>query len=274
MNGPPSRICSLPAPSILSDDGEGRDGREAPDAGPTVTVTPDDLARACRILASEGLMENILGHVSARIGDNEMLLRCRGPEERGLRFTTPADIRRVPILTKGFDPGDGYSLPNEAPIHSETYLAREDICAVVHAHPPAVVISSIAGFELRPVFGSYNLPAMQLALSGVPTYGRSVLIRRPELGREMVAAMGDAEVCVLRGHGLVAAGATLERAVANALHVDCLARLTLAVAQAGRVAPDVPSSDLVEMPDLGSAFNDVALWRFHVAKESGSSSWP
>lgn len=213
-------------------------------------------------------MENILGHVSVRVDHEHMLIRCRGPQERGLAFTTEADIRAVAIAGAERDAGDGYEAPNEVPIHAEMYLARPEVGAVVHAHPPSVVIASIAGLELRPVFGSYNLPAMRLALAGVPVYRRSVLIRRPELGREMLEAMGDAEVCVLRGHGITTVGATLERAVANALNLDCLARVTLAVAQAGKVASDIPLEDLAEMPDLGSSFNDLSLWRFHASKEA------
>ncbi|HZD72910.1 MAG TPA: class II aldolase/adducin family protein, partial [Actinomycetota bacterium] len=47
----------------------------------------EQVATACRVLADEGLVESVLGHVSARAGDR-MLLRCRGPREHGLRFTT------------------------------------------------------------------------------------------------------------------------------------------------------------------------------------------
>lgn len=52
-----------------------------------------EVAVACRVLATEGLVENILGHVSARVG-GRMLIRCRGPRERGLRPTRTA--RRSP----------------------------------------------------------------------------------------------------------------------------------------------------------------------------------
>ncbi len=53
------------------------------------------VALSCRILAMEGLVEGILGHVSARIaGTNEMLIRCRGNGECGVLFTKPSDIRR------------------------------------------------------------------------------------------------------------------------------------------------------------------------------------
>ena len=39
------------------------------------------LARACRVMAHSGLVDNILGHISLRVGDDRLLVRCRGPEE-------------------------------------------------------------------------------------------------------------------------------------------------------------------------------------------------
>ena len=41
---------------------------------------------SCRILAMEGMVDRITGHVSARIaGTDQMWIRCRSPEEEGLR---------------------------------------------------------------------------------------------------------------------------------------------------------------------------------------------
>jgi 3,4-dihydroxyphthalate decarboxylase len=224
------------------------------------------VAQACRILALEGLAEGVLGHVSARVDDGRMLLRCRGPEERGLEATSAEDVRLVDLDGHGDDPASGYAVPNELPIHGELLRARPEAGAVVHAHPPAVLLCGLAGLELRPVFGAYNIPAMRMALEGVPVYPRSVLIRRPELAAEMIGAMNGRPLCVLRGHGITVTGASVEQAVVRALNLDALARVTLALAQLGRPAADLPPEDVAELPDLGSAFNDDAVWRYHVAK--------
>lgn len=221
---------------------------------------------ACRILAMEGLVEGTLGHVSVRTGDDRMLIRCRGAAERGLLFTEDADVRLTDFDGTLIDPDDGYKVPNELPIHGELLRARPDVNAVVHAHPPAVLVCGLAGLELRPIFGSYNIPAMRLALDGVPIYPRSVLIRRPELAHEMIAAMGERPVCMLKGHGITVTGDSVEQAVVRAMNLNALATATLAVAQAGGRAEEIPADDIAELPDLGSAFNDLAVWRYHVAK--------
>jgi ribulose-5-phosphate 4-epimerase/fuculose-1-phosphate aldolase len=232
-------------------------------AGYELEAMRHTVAVGCRIIGARGLAEDVLGHVSVRIGRDRLLVRCRGPQERGLMFTTMEDVRVVDFDGQG-DLGDGYAVPNELPIHTELLRSRPDISAVVHAHPPSVVVTGLADIELRPVFGAYNLPAARMALDGVPVFRRSVLIRRPGLAQEMVTAMGTSSVCVLRGHGVTTCGETVEQAVVRALNLDVLARITLDLARIG-VKPDVvPPEDVAELPDLGGNFNDTNVWRFHV----------
>ena len=157
------------------------------------------VAHACRILGARGLAEDVLGHVSLRTGTDRLLVRCRGPREEGLLFTRPDDVREVDLDGQGADLGD-WAVPNELPIHAEVLRARPDVDAVVHCHPPSVLIAGLEGVPLRAVFGAYHIPAARLALEGVPVYPRSVLVRRPELGREVAAALGDKSVLVMRGH--------------------------------------------------------------------------
>jgi ribulose-5-phosphate 4-epimerase/fuculose-1-phosphate aldolase len=226
------------------------------------------VALACRILANTGLAEDILGHVSVRVGHDRMLVRCRGPKEQGLLFTLEADIRLVDLDGRG-ETDDGWTAPTELPIHAELLRARPDVESVVHCHPPSVLVAGLADVALRPVFGAFNIPAARLALDGVPVYPRSVLVRRPELGRELVQAMGPAPVCVLRGHGIVTVGSgehAVEQAVARALNLDVLARVNIERERLGGRATDLTPDDIAELPDLGASFNDLLLWRHHLAR--------
>jgi 3,4-dihydroxyphthalate decarboxylase len=223
------------------------------------------VATACRILARAGLVEDVLGHVSARVGPDQLLVRCRGPRERGLAFTTVDDIRLV-SFEGGCDAGDGYSVPNELPIHVEVLRADPDVHAVVHAHPPAVIAADLAGVPLLPLVGAYNIPAAKLAADGIPVFPRGVLIRTAALAAEMLAAMGDRSVCVLRGHGITTTGESVEQAVARALAVDSLARMAARVVALGGTVRALPDADLALLPDLGTGFNDELLWRHHEAR--------
>lgn len=220
------------------------------------------IAEACRVLANSGLAEDILGHVSVRSG-NEVFVRCRGPLERGLLFTEPTDVYMVD--SEGPLP-DQYQLPNEYPIHREIFLARPDVQAVVHAHPPAIVAADLAGLRLRPIVGAYNIPAMRLANQNIPVYPRSVLINRTELAQDLAKTLGLSDICILRGHGIVTTGATVEQAVVRALNAEALARMTLLANGHGTLPPALSAEDIEEMPDLGSTFNDSFVWRHHIAK--------
>ena len=193
-----------------------------------------------------------------------MLIRCRGPEDRGLLFTTKDDVRLVDFDAQG-EVGDGFRVPNELPIHAELLRARPEVAAVVHAHPPSVLVAGLADIALRPGLGAYNIPAARMALEGVPVYPRAALIRRPELG-PLVAAMDDATVCVLRGHGVATTGDSVEQAVVRALNLKVLARVCVQLAGLGVEVDNLSDEDRAELPDLGSAFNDLSAWGHHVGR--------
>lgn len=222
------------------------------------------IATACRVLAHRGLAPGVLGHVSLRAGDDRCLVRCRGPQERGLAATTPADVRLVTFEGEVLD-GPEYAPPAELPLHTEVLRARPDVAAVVHAHPPDTVAADLAGLGVRPIVGAFDIPGAHLAAGGVPVYPRAVLVRNRALAGEMVAALGERPVVILRGHGLTATGRSVPEAVLRARSVDTLAAMTLAVARAGGIPRDLPPEDLAELPDLGGGFTHDVAWRHEVA---------
>jgi ribulose-5-phosphate 4-epimerase/fuculose-1-phosphate aldolase len=223
------------------------------------------VALACRVLALAGLAEDVLGHVSVRAGPDRMLLRCRGPEERGLLFTREADVHSVDFDGRD-ELSDGYRVPHEHPIHAEILRARPDVQAVVHVHPRRTVLADLAGLALRPVFGAFHIPAYRIALAGVPVYERPVLVSTPALGRELVEALGESDLCVLRGHGVAVLGDSVQEAVVRALALEELSRWAVELAGL-RVAPDsVSAADQEALPDLGSELNVAAMWRHHLGR--------
>lgn len=223
---------------------------------------------ACRVLAARGLADGILGHISLRVDERTLLVRCRGRRERGLLYTGPDDIRLVDLDGAAAAPGelDGWAVPNELPLHTEVLRTRPDVACVVHAHPPAVVAADLAGLGIRPVIGAFDIPGTRLAARGVPVYPRGVLIRNRRLAAGMGAALGDHDAVVLRGHGLTTTGASVPEAVLRAISVDTIARLSLDVVKAGGTLRDLPEEDMRELPDLGGSFNHDTAWRHEIAR--------
>lgn len=198
-----------------------------------------------RILGTHGLVRDITGHVSARIpGTDEMFIRCRGGNERGLSYTDIHQIRRLDFNGKGEGLGDGFMAPLELPIHGEQYKARPEVQAVVHAHPYSAVMCGILGLEFRPIFGAFDPGGLAIAAQGLPVYPRSVLITRPELGQDLVAAMGPRDCCLMRGHGITAVGPSVEAATLLAIRLESLASMILEIARLGRDAPSISQEDL------------------------------
>jgi ribulose-5-phosphate 4-epimerase/fuculose-1-phosphate aldolase len=226
------------------------------------------VAQGCRVAAARGLVDGVLGHLSLRVDDDRLLIRCRSDTDTGVAFTRPSDIRLIEFDgTAGADGElDGYRVPNELPIHVETMLANPAFRAVAHLHPPAVVAADLAGIEIRPIYGAYDIPGARLARRGVPVYERAVLIRSSALGKEMVAAMRGAPVVICRGHGITSAATTVPQAVLQAVSLNELARMSLRVRAAGGALRDIDDSDWDDLPDLGPAFTADAAWRHELAR--------
>ena len=208
-----------------------------------------------RILGTQGLVRDITGHVSARIpGTDEMFIRCRGGNERGLAYTDVHQIRRLDFNGKGGGGesgggkgdglGEGFMAPLELPIHGEMYKARSEVQAVVHAHPYSAVMCGILGLVFRPIFGAFDPGGLSIAAQGLPVYPRSVLISRPELGQDLVGAMGARDCCLMKGHGITAVGPSVEAATLLALRLESLASMILEIARLGREAPSISAEDL------------------------------
>jgi ribulose-5-phosphate 4-epimerase/fuculose-1-phosphate aldolase len=228
------------------------------------------VAQACRILARLGLAREITGHVSARLpGQDAMLIRCRAPDDDGVAFTTPSMVRTVSFDGTLIGPGEGHRVPLEYPIHAEAYRARPSVRAVVHVHPRAVLLCGMAGVPLRPAYGAYDHDpfATTLASRGVPEYPRSILIRTVALGQQIAATLGTEDACILRGHGIVTLGTSVEQATLRAIKLEQLAQICWELASRGDV-PAISPDDLEELAPGGapalSSQGDVWTWRHYV----------
>ena len=88
----------------------------------------------------------------------------------------------------------------------------------------------MAGIELRPIFGGFDPRAMRMAIKGMPVYPSSLTLHTVEHVHAMMAVMGDNDICVLRGHGVVVCGSSVEDATIKAIKLDNLATINLQAA--------------------------------------------
>jgi ribulose-5-phosphate 4-epimerase/fuculose-1-phosphate aldolase len=182
------------------------------------------VAKACRIIGNLGLTKAATGHISARC-DGGFLVRARGRDEVGVRYTTAGEIIRVDGDGEKLDGPDGLKAPQEVFIHSWLYRMRPEVNSVVHVHPKTVVLFTITEKQILPVFGAYDPTGLRLAVEGPALYDRAILIKNDLLGEEFAAAMGRARICLMRGHGITTVGPTVEEATLAAIKINELAEM-------------------------------------------------
>jgi L-fuculose-phosphate aldolase len=107
--------------------------------------------------------------------------------------------------------------------------ARPEIQAVVHTHPPhAVAFSSLC----RPLLPVGHEGAM--FCDGLPVFDRtSDLIVNADLGRAVAACLDGHNALLLRNHGIVTAGRSVEEAVMTAVLLEKACKVQLLAEQAG-----------------------------------------
>jgi 3,4-dihydroxyphthalate decarboxylase len=201
-----------------------------------------------------------------------MLIRGRGGDETGLLYTRPADIVLADFEGAPLKNRAGLKTPNEACIHGEIYKRKPHVRGVVHAHPPSIVLASIAGITLRPIYGGYDPQGMRLALRGIPLFQSSLTLHSKEQVHAMLEVMGESDVCVLRGHGVVVVGKSIEEATLRAIKLDHLAKMNLQAAAVGNV-PSIPQDDIDAFLSRRGApdKSQGPLWRFYAEWEKRGS---
>jgi HCOMODA/2-hydroxy-3-carboxy-muconic semialdehyde decarboxylase len=198
---------------------------------PTSAGAPDpqlieDLVAANRILADHGLLDG-WGHVSVRHNrDPNRFLMARG---MSADMVTAKDIVEFDLDSR---PVDTHGLPmsalfTERYIHGEIYKMRPDVIAVVHTHAPSLIPFGVTKVPLKPMyhrsaFISFGVPVFEIRERAGMT---DMLIRNATLGHNLAEALGDHPAALMRGHGAVIVGPSLQRVVGRTIFLALNATL-------------------------------------------------
>jgi ribulose-5-phosphate 4-epimerase/fuculose-1-phosphate aldolase len=152
-------------------------------------------------------------------------------------------------------------------IHTWLYKTRPEVKSVIHIHPPTVVLFTIVNKPFKPIFGAYDPSSVDLLLDGIPTYGRAITVRNDELGKEFAKAMGNKRVCLMKGHGITTAGASVEEATVTAIKMNEIAEMHYRAYMLGE-PQEISEEDLNEFRKSKAAAAQRPMKKMHQ-----NSSW-
>ena len=229
------------------------------------------------ILAMTGNMGPLTGHVFVRApGGDQFLARCRHEGDWSPTWVGEDALHLMNFDGKPAEDLGDWTPPPERNIAMPIFKGRPDVGCVIHAHPYYQLLCGITGVPLRPILGpAYNAAGLQAALRGIPVYPRAALIASPELGRAVYATMGNNDVLILRGHGNVITGRTVEEAVLLAMAMEYQAQHCWQVALTGRTPSEISMIDIEEMltPRQEGALESGEMNRTAVRPPGWNGSW-
>ncbi|MSO82252.1 MAG: class II aldolase/adducin family protein [Acidobacteria bacterium] len=224
----------------------------------------EDLAAASRILADQGVFD-AAGHVSMRHpGNAERFLMSRSLAPA---LVTPDDIMEFTLECEPCE-ARGRTGFLERFLHGAIYRTRPDVMAIAHGHSPSVVPF---GLVATPMLATYHNAAF--LASGVPVFDirarfgvTDIVINTRERGAALAEALADKSVLLLRAHGFVAVGPSVQAAVFRAVFTEISARVQLQAALLGGPiaaldAEEGRKADAINLATLGRSWE---LWRRRV----------
>jgi L-fuculose-phosphate aldolase len=170
------------------------------------------VASASRHLAEKGLVIGTAGNISARQGD----LIAVTPTGADLATVTAEMVTIISLDGEHVD-GD-LAATSEVPLHTGIYAATNAL-AVTHAHAMASTALSCTHDELPPLHYSC------LGLGGAPRTAPYATFGTRELADNVIEALQGRNAAMMRNHGSIAYGNTMDQAVERLELLEWLAEL-------------------------------------------------
>ncbi|MCL2109204.1 MAG: class II aldolase/adducin family protein [Oscillospiraceae bacterium] len=158
------------------------------------------------------------GNVSVRLADGTFLVT---PAGIGKSFITPDKIVQINSASETIGETD-YRPSSEIKMHLRCYQDRDDIGAVIHAHPPTATGYAVANKALD----GYTMIEAVLTIGSVPVtpYGTPSTHEVPEA---IAPYLQEHDVLLLQNHGALSVGADLLTAFYRMETLELWAKISL-----------------------------------------------
>jgi L-fuculose-phosphate aldolase len=198
------------------------------------------LILAGKVLVAEGQDDFTRGHISFRLPDDPGLFFMK-PHSIGLDEITMQNILTIDL--EGNVVAGTSRRHSEVYIHSEILKVRPDVNCVIHTHPTYATALSATKRGLK----TYSQPGA-LFYEALGSYADTInLIRSHAMGAGVARALGQGRGVLLKNHGVVVTGASIEEAVIGTIMLENGAMVQLLAEAAGDVAPEFPREDIEQL---------------------------
>jgi len=187
------------------------------------------IVAAARRLDALGMLPGSAGNLSARLGENLILVTPSAVPKATLQ---PEELLVTNLEGEVVRGIRSYRPTSELPMHLEVYRQRPDAIAVVHAHPAASVALTLLGISLQEPI----LPEAVLMLGEVPTT-RYATPSTPENQKAIRQWIGKHDVILLARHGAIAVGHTVEEAATKMIVLEHTAQTLIWAHILGKPTP-------------------------------------
>ena len=180
----------------------------------------EDIVEVGKRLYQAGYIRGADGNLSVRMTHDEVLIT---PSRSAKGFLDPKDLVVVDLQGNLIAGGRQPSL--ETFFHLAIYREREEVRAVVHAHPPRTIAFTVANRDIP----QDVLPEITILFPhGVPVIPYETPATE-RLGEEIRTAINIADAVILSHHGIIGVGQDIYEAWATIEHVEaCVEVLSIA----------------------------------------------
>lgn len=195
----------------------------------------EQLCEIMNRLYMRGLISSVGGNSSVICREEScVLITPTGLDKMNI---TPKDIVKISLEGKVLD-SDG-APSSETINHLSIYKARQDINAIVHAHPPTAVGMVSAGFLLNGVTPEFVVMIGKLAVVDFTTPGFDSI-------EKLVRGFEDSNIVLIKNHGVFSGGKNLFNAFTRVEVLEEAAKMVFA----GKLFGNMPELNEFQKKDI------------------------
>ncbi len=207
-----------------------------------------DLMNICHAMYQKGFIASSEGNASARLGPDRILITTRGVHKGFLRAE-----QLIETDLDGKAMSDKHAPSSEIALHLAAYREREDIAAVIHAHPTTAIACTLADISLA----DGTLPEVVTALGAIPTVPYTTPGTR-EAGEAICPFIRQFDALMLARHGSVTVGVTLQEAYSKLEMLEHAAQILFRAHLLGGGRP-LPEAEVIRLLRAGGHDPDRVL---------------